>query len=92
MLLGASPFLVAHFTKGGDYLQEISFQDQLYLGKAAPLLASMQQLEDLEAHIRSILARLVPSSFLNQQDLMALAIPLLDGSPFKIDFAEICDQ
>ena len=56
----ANQALVSLFLGGGDYLSPISYQDQSYLGKPVPPLASIIQLENLEVHLLSLLKKLAP--------------------------------
>lgn len=50
--------LLSHFTSGGDYLQSLLHQNKRYLGKSYPPLLSFQEIEECEAHLKSLLKRL----------------------------------
>ena len=44
-----------------DYLTEVKTANGPYLGKATPHLATVEQLDNLESHINSLVKRLAPS-------------------------------
>ncbi|WP_068467133.1 hypothetical protein [Candidatus Protochlamydia phocaeensis] len=68
---------LALFIEGGDpaYLQKIAYQDQIYLGKYAGQLVELSSLESLQAHIYSLLRRLVPAFDYAGCPLVLLAVP-----------------
>lgn len=54
-------YLFDHFTSGGEYLKRVTHEGKIYLGKEVSLILTMQELERVEAHILSLLKRLVPT-------------------------------
>lgn len=69
----ANRTLLTLFTSGGDYLEFLQLEDMRFLGKKCPSLPSLQDLEDLNLNIRSLLLRLAPDYLL--QDSGNLVIP-----------------
>lgn len=60
-LLETNPELLSLFTQSkGEYLHEIFFQEQRYLGRFVPSPCEVSDLEQLKPHIYSLLKRLVP--------------------------------
>lgn len=59
-LARANPCLRSLFMGGGDYLTEITHSQQRYIGKPIPLSIPVNQLENLEEHILSLLRKLTP--------------------------------
>lgn len=70
-----NPHLLTLLTSGGDYLQEASYNQKRYLGKSTSSLLSVQQLENLEANVVSLLKRLVPGYPFENHPLCLLALP-----------------
>ncbi len=58
------------FTSGGEYLQTITHQGQLYLAKELPPFPSLDRLDCFESHLKSILKKLVPGSYSSDQCLL----------------------
>lgn len=56
----ATPYWVELLTGGGDYLSKVTVSNVKYLGKFASSLVSLEELENLESNILSLLKRLVP--------------------------------
>jgi hypothetical protein len=59
-LLQTNPYLTALFIGKEEYLQEINHQGKRYLGKHLSSFPTLDQLEDLEKHILSLLHKLAP--------------------------------
>ncbi len=55
-----NPYLVSMLTSGGIYLTQIKHQDKEYLGKFVKKMATLGELEHLEANIVSLLQLLAP--------------------------------
>ncbi len=55
-----NPHLLSLYMSGGNYLSAVSLKEQRYFGKPAPLSSSVNQLENLETHLLSLLRKLVP--------------------------------
>ncbi len=55
-----NPYLISLFVGKEEYLQEISHQGKRYLGKYLPSFPTLDQLEDLEKHVVSLLNKLTP--------------------------------
>ncbi|PJD94725.1 MAG: hypothetical protein CK425_10815 [Parachlamydia sp.] len=56
-----NPDIVRYFVQqNGEYLIEVSYLNQLYLGKYIEGVANFAQLELLETHIYSLLKRIAP--------------------------------
>ncbi len=56
-----NPNLVSLLMSGGDYLSEISLDNQRYLCKPIPLSTTVNQLENIEIHLLSLLRKLAPN-------------------------------
>lgn len=56
----ANPHLVALFLTGGDYLSELSHENQHYIGKPLPPSPTLSQLESIEIHLLSMIKKLAP--------------------------------
>ncbi|NGX55634.1 MAG: hypothetical protein KR126chlam2_01273 [Chlamydiae bacterium] len=74
----ANPYLASLLTGGGDYLQKANYNQKRYLGKPTSSLLSVQQLENLEANVVSLLKRLVPGYPFENHPLCLLALPYED--------------
>jgi hypothetical protein len=60
-LEAVSPALFSTFIKEDEnYLKQISYRQELYLGKPVDVLIEMPQLLLSEAHVRSLLQKLIP--------------------------------
>lgn len=65
-----SPFLVAHFTKGGDFLEKIVYQEKIYFGKKIPPLTKLEELKDLQKNIKSLALCIVPDYHLASENIL----------------------
>lgn len=68
------PHLLSTFLKE-DYLQKATLDKQVFLGKALDTVAALPQLELSEAHLRSLLKRLLPDYPVESLSLHLLPIP-----------------
>lgn len=57
----ANPYLLSLFIGKEDYLRELDHDGLPYLGKYLPSFPTIEQLEDLEKHLVSLLHKLAPS-------------------------------
>lgn len=57
----SNPYLRALFVGKEEYLEEVSFQGKEYLGKYIPSYPTIEELENLEKHLLSVLKQLTPS-------------------------------
>lgn len=70
-----NPSLLSLFLEGGDYLSEFSHKNRRYLGKPVPLSTSINQLENLEIHLLSLLRKLAPEyPFSNNPPVLVICI------------------
>jgi hypothetical protein len=73
----ANPYLTSLFIGKEEYLQEIAHLGKHYLGKYLPLFPTLDQLEDLEKHLLSLLHKLAPHyPFANTPPVLVI----LDGN------------
>ena len=78
-LLALNPQLLDLFIqKNGEYLQEMVFQGQKYLGRVIASPAQLADLDLLESHIYSLLNRLLPSHPYEGSEL--LLFPYIKGT------------
>lgn len=56
-----NPTVLAFFTSGGLYLEEVQVEERRYVGKKCPSLPSLQELDDLEANVLSLLKKMIHS-------------------------------
>lgn len=56
----ANPYLVSLLIGKEEYLQEVVLHEQQYLGKYLSAYPSINQLDDLEKHLLSLLQKLTP--------------------------------
>ena len=56
----ANPYLVSLFVGKEDYLQDIVYDGKRCFGKQLELMPTTCQIEDVEKHLLSLLARLAP--------------------------------
>lgn len=68
----ASPALVTLFTGGGDYLERRFDGEKSYLGKQCHAFPTLQELEDLEANITSLIQRLAPHLHLKNESYLLI--------------------
>lgn len=68
-----NPHLVALFTQGGDYLEEIEYNNQKYLGKFITKPPSFSELLNIESNVTSFLNRLAPDYCINSHPSRLLA-------------------
>lgn len=73
-LQSAHPPLVAYLTSGGDYLEEIVFNERLFLGKKSPLPLSIEELQLLEANVLSLLKKLAPQYPYKENPFLLLTV------------------
>ena len=59
-LLQTNPYMISLFVGKEDYLQEIHLEGKRYLGKHLSSFPTLDQLEDVEKHIVSLLKQLAP--------------------------------
>ncbi|CAF23078.1 hypothetical protein [Candidatus Protochlamydia amoebophila] len=59
----------------GEYLQQITYQKKIYLGKNVGHSVELEKLEFIQNHIFSLLKRLVSDYPYHEQSLVVLAIP-----------------
>lgn len=64
--------LLALLTQGGDYLTCLTCDSEIYLGKRCPPLPSVEELELIEAHIKSMLQKIFPQTLPFTPILMAI--------------------
>lgn len=57
----SNPHLVQLFTSGGDYLTEVIYKENRYLGKPLALTPTFSELERFESHILSLLRKIAPN-------------------------------
>ncbi|MBA3602871.1 MAG: hypothetical protein H0W50_04355 [Parachlamydiaceae bacterium] len=55
------PLIDIYFQPNGNYLKEVTFQNECYFGCHLPSPTDISQLELLELHIFSLLKRLIPN-------------------------------
>jgi hypothetical protein len=73
-----NPYLTTLFIGKEEYLQEISHLGKRYLGKYLPPFPTLDQLEDLEKHLLSLLNKLAPHyPFVNTPPVLVI---LNDGN------------
>jgi hypothetical protein len=75
----ADSYFTTLFIGKEEYLQDISHQGRCYLGKYLLSYPSLDQLEDLEKHLLSLLKRLTPRYSFTQNPLVLLTLPIPDG-------------
>ncbi|MEZ5315363.1 MAG: hypothetical protein R3E91_04040 [Chlamydiales bacterium] len=68
------PQLFFFFTKGEKYLIDLVYDKQRYLGKLVPSAMTINELEDLEIHLLSLLKRLAPQYPFSQNPPMLMCI------------------
>lgn len=74
-LKGANPYLRSLLTNGGLYLREVVHEKMRYLGKCTSSpIASVSELDNLEANILSLLKRLVPDYPYAEKPLVMIAL------------------
>jgi hypothetical protein len=56
----ANPYLVSLFFKKEQYLQEVRHEGKCFFGKSLPPFPTLEQIEDLEKHLLSLLKQVAP--------------------------------
>lgn len=69
-----NPYLSSLMIGKEDYLQEAHAQGQSYLGKCLAPLPTLDQIEDLEKHVLSLLKKLVPHYSYSQNPLLLVTV------------------
>ena len=70
--------MLSHWTSGGDYLHELPWEEVRLFGKPLSSNPSLQELEDLETNVLSLLGRLVPDYPYQNHPLSLFALPADD--------------
>ncbi len=76
--------------KDSSYLQQIEYENVVYLGKSLGSTIETFILDAMQAHIYSLLRRLIPHYPYEQHPLLLLALPIKKDLPSKIN--EAIDQ
>jgi hypothetical protein len=66
--------LKAAFLQSSDYLQFITYQDQLYIGKQMGDLLAVAELENVHLHLSSLLKRLLADYSYDPYSLVLISI------------------
>lgn len=69
-----NPYFLSHWTGGGPYLHEQRWEELRVIGKPLSSIVSLQELEDLEANVLSLLKRLVPDYLYQNHPLSLFAL------------------
>lgn len=71
---------------GSGYLEEVTYQEERYIGKFVSNEQNVGQLELLEAHIFSLLKKLAPDYNYTHSNLVLFALPQKEVAPAVISY------